>query len=164
MRHRVAKKTLNRTSAHRSSLIRNLSEALITHGTIETTIDKAKFVKPYVEKLVTKAKKADGAEKVELFNLVKYLRTRLYTEVVIRKLVEEVAPLFQTRNGGYTRIVRTGNRDGDNAVKARVEFVETKNKQTKESEKSKLVAKTKGKKSLAEKTATKVEESKDEQK
>ena len=155
MKHRVAKKTLNRTSEHRASLIRNLSEALITHGTIETTIDKAKFVKPYVEKLVTRAKKAENAEKIELFNTVKYLRTRLHTENAIRRLLEEVAPLFKGRDGGYTRIVKTGNRDGDNAMKARVEFVESKKKQTKQSEKSKLLSKTKVKK---------VEESKDEQK
>lgn len=164
MRHRVAKKTLNRTSEHRASLIRNLSEGLITHGKIETTIDKAKFVKPYVEKLVTRAKKAQGAEKIELFNTIKYLRTRLHTEVVIKKLVEEVAPLFKNRDGGYTRIVRTGNRDGDNAVTARVEFVESKKKQTKESEKSKLVAKTKGKKDTKVVSTKKVKESKDEQK
>jgi len=157
MRHRVAKKTLNRTSAHRSALIKNLSEALIAHGHIETTIDKAKFVKPYVEKLVTTAKKAEGTSSIELFNTVKYLRTKLYTDGVIKKLLEEVAPLFKNRAGGYTRLVRTGNRDGDNAVKARLEFVEAKKKHTKETEKSKLVAKTRGKK-------VKVEETKDEQK
>ena len=157
MKHRVAKKTLNRTSAHRSALIKNLSEALIAHGTIETTLDKAKFVKPYVEKLVTKAKKAEKAEKVEMFNLIKYFRTRLYTESVISKLLNEIAPMFKNRAGGYTRIVRTGNRDGDNAMKARIEFVESKKSQSKESQKSKLVAKTSGKK-------VKVEETKDEQK
>ena len=77
MRHRIAKKTLNRTSAHRSALAKNLSEQIITHGKIVTTIDKAKFVKPYVEKLITKAKNTNTQDKIEKFNLVKYLRTKL---------------------------------------------------------------------------------------
>ena len=158
MRHRIAKKTLNRTSAHRSALIRNLSEALINHGSIETTVDKAKFVKPYIEKLVTEAKKSDGSDKIEVFNTIKYLRTKLYTKSTIKKLLEEIAPVFKNRNGGYTRITKTGNRDGDNATKARIEFVETKRKTvTKEDEKASLVAKTKGKK-------VKSKEVKDEQK
>jgi len=160
MKHRVAKKTLNRTSAHRSALIRNLSEALIQHGRIETTVDKAKFVKPYVEKLITKAKKVDTKDKVGIFTTVKYLRTKLYTENIRRKLLEEVGPMFANRNGGYTRIVKIGNRDGDNAMKARIELVEVKKKAiTKTDEKAKLVAKTKGKKA-----EVKVEEKKDEQK
>jgi len=162
MRHRIAKKTLNRTSEHRAALIKNLSEALIINGKIETTIDKAKFVKPYVEKLITRAKKAQDAKNIELFNTVKYFRTKLHTENAIRKLLEEVAPLFLAREGGYTRITMTGNRDGDNAMKARLELVESAKKATKEDEKSKLIAKAKGKKATVAKPA--VKETKDEQK
>ena len=140
MRHRIAKKTLNRTSAHRSSLAKNLSEQIIMHGKIVTTIDKAKFVKPYVEKLITKAKNTNTQDKIEKFNLVKYLRTKLFTEKTIKLLIEEVAPQYKQRNGGYTKIVRTGNRNGDNAVTARIELVvDSANKVL--SDKEKLVAK-----------------------
>jgi len=145
MRHNVKTKSLNRTSAHRDALLKNLSESLITHGKIETTIDKAKYVRPYVEKLITKAKAAQNQDKITMFNAVKYLKTKLITENVIKKLLTEIAPKFVKTNGGYTRIVRTGNRDGDNAVTARIELIETKISK-KVSEKDKLVAKTKGKK------------------
>jgi large subunit ribosomal protein L17 len=151
MRHNVKTKTLNRTSAHRNALLKNLSESLIIHGKIETTIDKAKYVRPYVEKLITKAKNAQGTDKVTLFNAVKYLKTKLITNTVIEKLLTEIAPKFSKTNGGYTRIVRTGNRDGDNAVKARIEIIETKTSK-KVSEKDKLVAKAKGKKVKVEET------------
>lgn len=138
MRHRIAKKTLNRTSAHRASLIKNLSEQIIVHGKIETTIDKAKFVKPYIEKLITKSKNTDTTDKLKKFNLVKYLKTKLFTDEAIKKLIVEVAPSYKDRQGGYTKIVRTGNRDGDNAIKARIELVTN---ETKMSDKEKLVAK-----------------------
>lgn len=117
MRHRVARKILGRDSAHRASLLKNLATSLVVAGKIETTLAKAKFVKPYVEKLVTKAKA--GAN----FNNVKYLKTKLTTDEAVRAILEKVAPEFADRNGGYTRIVRTRNRDGDNSTMARLEFV-----------------------------------------
>lgn len=144
MRHNVKTKTLNRTSEHRHALLKNLSESLIKHGKIETTIDKAKYVRPYIEKLITKVKGLSQEDKLGVFNAVKYLKTKLITDEVISKLVHEVAPKFTKRNGGYTRIIKTGNRPGDNAMKARIELLE--DKKTKTSEKAKLVAKAKGKK------------------
>ena len=136
MRHRVDKKKLSRDVDHRKALLRNLSTALITYESIRTTESKAKFVKPYVEKLVTKAKSGYS------FNLGKYLKTKLYSEDTIKKLINDIAPRYLNRPGGYTRIVKIGNRDGDKAMMARIEFVKevattkkTKAKKTGESEK-----------------------------
>lgn len=116
MRHRVSGKTLGRSKDHRKALLRNLSDALVLKGSIKTTVAKAKFVRPYVEKLVTRAKSKD-------INTVKYAKTRLFTNEAVRKLVDEIAPQYSTRPGGYTRIVKLGFRDGDNAEMARIEWV-----------------------------------------
>ena len=124
MRHRVVKKTLGRDKEHRRALYSNLSQSLITHGKVNTTLAKAKAFRPYVEKLITKAIKADNSKnKIVTFNTVKNLRKHLYSEDVIRKLIEEVAPKYADRPGGYTRIVKTGERDGDKAPMARIELV-----------------------------------------
>lgn len=124
MRHRVVKKTLGRDKEHRRALYANLSESLITHGKINTTLAKAKAVRPYVEKLVTKAiKSCKSKDKIVTFNTVKNLRKQLYSESVIKRLIEEVAPKYVGRPGGYTRIIKTGERDGDKAPMARIEFV-----------------------------------------
>jgi len=120
MRHRVAKKKLGRTTSHRVALIKNLATSLIMGEKIETTLAKAKFVKPYIEKLITRVKHDST------YNTVRYLNTKLQTEESIKKLMSDVAPRFTNRPGGYTRLVRTKIRDGDNAVLARIEFVEKK--------------------------------------
>jgi len=143
MRHRVATKTLSRTSAHRKALVKNLSAALIEHEKIETTLAKAKFLRPYVERLITRAKNTDQTSKIEKFNTIKYLRTKLTSEDAIRKLVGELGPRFGKRNGGYTRITRTRNRLGDNTMMARIEFVESPKKDTVSKEKEALKSKTK---------------------
>ena len=148
MRHRVSKKTLNRTKDQRRALISGLAAQLIESGKVNTTLAKAKVVKPVVEKLVTKAVKANkSGDKIVKFNTVKTLRKHLRSDPAIRKLMEEVAPLFTTRPGGYTRIVKTGERAGDRALTARIEFVEslekakTKAKKVVEKEKSDKPAK-----------------------
>lgn len=120
MRHRVAKKKLGRTTSHRVALIKNLATSLIMGEKVETTLAKAKFVKPYIEKLITRVKHDST------YNTVRYLNTKLATEESIKKLMADVAPRFTNRPGGYTRLVRTKIRDGDNAVLARIEFVEKK--------------------------------------
>jgi large subunit ribosomal protein L17 len=117
MRHRVVKVKLNRSRGHRKALLKNMSASLIEHERIETTLPKAKSLRPYVEKLVTRAKVGSD------FNTLRYLRRKLFSEEVIKKLVEEIAPKFKNRKGGYTRIVRVRNRDGDNTVMAVLEFV-----------------------------------------
>jgi large subunit ribosomal protein L17 len=120
MRHRVAKVKLNRDMAHRKALLKNMSASLIEHEKIETTLIKAKSLRPYVEKLVTKAKRGSD------FNTLRYLRKKLFSEDAIKKLVDDIAPKFKGRKGGYTRIVRVRNRDGDNSVMAVIEFVQVK--------------------------------------
>ena len=117
MRHRYAGKYLNRDTPHRMALLKNMATSLINNGKIETTLAKAKSVKPYVEKLVTKAKNSTG------FTTVKYLKAKLATEESVRNLLEKVAPLYTERKGGYTRVTRLPNRVGDNSLMARIEFV-----------------------------------------
>ena len=118
MRHRYNKKRLNRDSAHRISLLKNLSSELIMHESIETTLSKAKFFRSYLEKLVTKARN-------KTYPNVSYIKSILGDEAS-RKLFDDIAPRFKDRNGGYTRILKSGVRGGDAAKMARIEFVEKK--------------------------------------
>lgn len=138
MLHRVRTKTLNRTAAHRKALLKNLSDALIQHERVETTLTKAKYFKPYVEKLITKAKKVDKENKIQTFNTVKYLKARLNSEESVKKLIDDLGPRFKERNGGYTKLFRIGNRGGDNSMMARIELVETAKKKTEEKDKEAL--------------------------
>lgn len=141
MRHRVVRKKLNRDQDHRKALVLNLSSQIIEEGKINTTLAKAKFIKPKVEKLITKAIKAHKSEdKIFKFNTLKTLRKTIKSELVIRKLIEEVAPKFTDRAGGYTKIIKTGNRDGDNATTARIELI-TNLEETKEKLKKKVAKK-----------------------
>jgi large subunit ribosomal protein L17 len=125
MRHRVERKRLNRDADHRKALLMNLAQELIKHEKIETTLVKAKYVKPYVEQLITKAKEAaESTDKIRTFNIVKQLRVKLNSEELIRKLVEELGPRFKGINGGYTKVARTRYRDGDKALMARIELTQ----------------------------------------
>lgn len=153
MRHRVGKKKLNRTTSHRVALLKNLSDSLIVHGKVETTLAKAKFFKPYVEKLVTKAKKDST------FTTVQRVNAKLATKDASRKLFEEIAPKFKERNGGYTRIKKLGFRAGDNAPMALIEWVTDKQEVKKASVKKTPVV---AKKPVATKTASKVTKTKKE--
>lgn len=124
MRHNVSGKKLSRDMDHRKALLRNLSTSLVEHGSVETTLAKAKYVRPFVEKLVTKARKGD-------VNAVRAVKKGLTRDDMVRKLVKDIAPQFSSRPGGYTRIRKLGRRDGDNAPMARIEWVlkkETKKK------------------------------------
>ena len=159
MRHRVNKKTLNRTKDQRKALITGMASDLIQNGNINTTLAKAKVLRPYVEKLVTKAIKANKSkDKISKFNTVKMLRKKLRSELAISILLEKVAPNFEQRPGGYTRIVKTGNRDGDNAKTARIEFIENAERKTEVKEKNS----TKPKKDLDTKKVLEKEKKKDE--
>ena len=117
MRHRVVGKRLGRDCSHRRSLLRNLSDALIMHGSIETTLAKAKYLRPHIEKLVTKARDDSS------FRSVRQVNKKLISKEASKKLFTEVAPKFVGRPGGYTKITRTRDRDGDKAAMARIEFV-----------------------------------------
>ncbi len=118
MRKRIGKKTLKRTSSQRKALLRVMSTQLVIHEHITTTESKAKFLRPHVEKLITKAKKGGD------FNNVKFMKKMLDTSAAVEKILSDVGPRFRSRPGGYTRIVKTGNRAGDNAPMARIEFVQ----------------------------------------
>jgi large subunit ribosomal protein L17 len=140
MRHRVVKKILGRDKSQRKALISNLSAQLIENEKINTTLAKAKALRPKFEKLVTKAIKANSSDdKIVKFNTVKNLKKDLRSDSAVRKLMEEIAPKFSKRPGGYTRIVKTGERKGDRAQTARIELVtsleETKEKIKRKAEK-----------------------------
>ena len=115
MKKKVFGRQLKRDSNERKALFKGLMSSLVLHGRIQTTQEKAKSIKGQIEKLVTRARKGNG-----VFNsLQKYLTTPS-----IKKLIEEVAPHFQNRPGGYTRIIRLGERFSDNASMVVLEWVE----------------------------------------
>lgn len=117
MRHRNGYRKLNRTSAHRLSMLRNMACSLLTHEAIRTTLPKAKELRRVVEPLITLAKEPTVANKRLAFN-------RLRDRDVVVKLFNEVAPRFANRQGGYTRILKMGFRNGDNAPMAYMELTE----------------------------------------
>ena len=140
MRHRVAKVQLNRDKDHTEALLRNLSTQLILNDKIDTTLAKAKAMRSHVEKIITYAIIKNRAEdKVTTFNAVKRLKIELATPEAIRKLLEDVAVRFAKTSGGYTRIVKIGQRGGDNAPMARIELtkpkLEEKKKEVKKNDK-----------------------------
>lgn len=116
MRHRHGYRKLGRTSAHRKALLKNLSIAIIKHNKIETTIDKAKELRSFIEKLITTARKGDSNAHRAIFAVLQDKETT-------NKLVSEIAPKYNERNGGYTRIVRTRIRRGDATTMAFIELV-----------------------------------------
>ena len=117
MRHRHSGRKLNRTSQHRQMLFRNMSQALIKHEQIVTTLPKAKALRPVVEKLVTLAKRGDLHARRLAF-------ARLRSDDAVRKLFGELGPRYKARNGGYCRVVKAGYRHGDAAAMAVIEFVD----------------------------------------
>jgi len=116
MRHRHGYRKLGRTSAHRKALLANLSISLIEHGKIETTAIKAKELRSYVEKLITTAGSNDSNAHRSVFAV-------LQNKEATKKLVNEVAPQYVDRTGGYTRITRTRIRRGDATPMAFIELV-----------------------------------------
>ena len=117
MRHRVGHRKLQRTSSHRAALFRNMAAALIKHEQITTTTAKAKELRPYVEKLVTLAKKGGLSNR-------RIAHARIMDEAQERKLFDVIGPRYAERNGGYTRIVKAGIRMSDAAAIAIIEFVD----------------------------------------
>ena len=116
MRHKHGYRKLSRTSAHRAALLKNLSIALTKEGKIETTLPKAKELRSYYEKLITKAQKGD-------FNAHRAVYALLQDKVSTKKIVTEIAPEYKNRKGGYTRIIKTRIRRGDAAPMAIIELV-----------------------------------------
>lgn len=117
MRHRVGGRKLQRTSAHRTALFRNMSAALIKHEQITTTVAKAKELRPYIEKLVTLAKKGGLSNR-------RLAHSRLLDDAQLVKLFDVLAERYASRNGGYTRVIKAGIRMSDASPMAIIEFVD----------------------------------------
>ena len=117
MKHNIAHRKLNRTSSHRKALLMNLSNALLKHEQITTTLPKAKELKPYVEKIITLGKKGDLKSKRKAISI-------LQNEKNMKKVFDIFSKRYKDRFGGYTRIIKLGNRFGDNAPTAVIELVD----------------------------------------
>jgi large subunit ribosomal protein L17 len=117
MRHGVAHRKLNRTSAHRTAMFANMAASLIKHEQITTTLPKAKELRPFVERLVTLAKRGDlHARRIAI--------SRVRDNEQVGKLFSTLGPRYKARAGGYIRVLRAGHRYGDNAPLAVIEFVD----------------------------------------
>lgn len=117
MRHRHGLRKLNRTSSHRLAMFRNMSVSLIEHEAIKTTLPKAKELRRVIEPLITLAKNPTVANRRLAF-------ARLRDRDAVTKLFDVIGPRFKERNGGYTRVLKMGFRQGDNAPMAYMELVE----------------------------------------
>jgi large subunit ribosomal protein L17 len=117
MRHARQGRKLNRDSAHRKAMLSNMVCSLVESGRIRTTVSKAKEAKPLAEKMVTLAKRGDLSARRQAL-------ARLRSKDAVHALFTEIAPRYEDRQGGYTRIIRLGARNGDAAEMAYLEFVE----------------------------------------
>lgn len=117
MRHRHGLRKLNRTTSHRLAMFRNMSNSLLRHEVIKTTLPKAKELRKVIEPLITLGKEPTLANKRLAFN-------RLRDREMVVKLFNEIGPRYRNRNGGYTRILKFGFRVGDNAPMALMELVD----------------------------------------
>ena len=117
MKHNISHRKLNRTSSHRKALLMNLSNALLKHEQITTTLPKAKELRPYVEKIITLGKKGDLKSKRKAISI-------LQNEKNMKKVFDIFSKRYKDRFGGYTRIIKLGNRFGDNAPTAVIELVD----------------------------------------
>jgi large subunit ribosomal protein L17 len=116
MRHRSKGRQLSRTSTHRAATLRNLATSLFRHERIETTTAKAKELRPYAERLITLARKGDVHSR-------RVAGRKIQDRAVLGKLFDEIAPRYAERPGGYTRILKLGNRKGDAAEMSLIELV-----------------------------------------
>lgn len=117
MRHRLGLRKLNRTSSHREAMLRNMTNSLLRHEVIKTTLPKAKELRRIAEPIITLGKTSSVANKRLAFS-------RLRDRENVTKLFSELGPRYATRNGGYLRILKYGFRDGDNAPMALVELLD----------------------------------------
>ena len=117
MKHRIKGKKLNRTSSHRKALLKNMSQALIKHEQIVTTLVKAKTLKPYFDKLITIGKKGNLSARRQAISKVGDLK-------LVEKLFSILAKRYETRNGGYSRVLKAGFRYGDAAPMAVIELID----------------------------------------
>ncbi|WOR13919.1 50S ribosomal protein L17 [Hyphomonas sp. FCG-A18] len=117
MRHGIAHRKLNRTASHRKAMFANMAASLIEHEQIVTTLPKAKEMKPFMDKLITLAKKGDLHARRQAISKVR-------NKEAVKKLFEVFGERYKDRNGGYTRVLKAGYRFGDNAPRAVIELVD----------------------------------------
>ena len=117
MKHNIKNKKLNKTSSHRKAMFMNLSNALIKHEQITTTLAKAKELKRFIEKVITLGKKGDLSARRKTISI-------LQDHQMTKKIFEKLSERYKDRSGGYTRIIKLGNRFGDNAPVAVIELVD----------------------------------------
>ena len=117
MKHNITHRKLNRTTSHRKALLMNLSNSLIKHEQITTTLSKAKELRPFVEKIITLGKKGDLESRRKTISILQDKKNT-------KKIFEIFAERYKERSGGYTRIIKIGNRFGDNAPTAVIELVD----------------------------------------
>ena len=117
MRHRKGISKLGRTGTHRRAMMRNLATALFQHGRIETTAAKAKALRPFAERLITLGKRGDVHAR-------RLAARHIQDQGTLKELFSDIAGRFSERNGGYTRVLKTGVRKGDNAPTALIELVD----------------------------------------
>ena len=125
MRHRVSHRKLGRVTEHRIAMLRNQASALLKYEHIETTLPKAKELRPFVERIITVAKRglAAGAANARTLHARRLVLRDIQDRDVVSKLFDTIAPRFEARPGGYTRILRLGYRRGDSAEVAQIELV-----------------------------------------
>ena len=117
MRHKMGQRKLNRTGSHRIAMLRNMAASLIKHEQITTGVAKAKELRPYIEKLITLAKKGGLSNR-------RLAQSRLMDDAQLAKLFDVLAPRYADRNGGYTRIIKAGYRASDASPMAIIELVD----------------------------------------
>ena len=117
MKHNIKNKKLNKSSSHRKAMFMNMSNALIKHEQITTTLAKAKELRRFVEKVITLGKKGDLVSRRKTFSI-------LQDQKMSKKVFDVLADRYKGRAGGYTRIIKLGNRYGDNAPTAVIEFID----------------------------------------
>ena len=143
MRHRVGQRKLGRVTEHRIAMLRNQAEALIRHERLETTVPKAKELRPFVERIITIAKRglAAGDTNAGALHARRMVFRDIQNREVVAKLFDTIAPRFEARPGGYTRILRLGFRRGDSAEVAQIELVGSEYNPNAEAEKAAMAAK-----------------------
>ena len=168
MRHKKGLGKLNRDSSHRHGMLRNLATSLVLHGTIETTIARAKELKRVADKLITLGKKDSLHARRQAMAFLRPINKNKTGNAqkwtAVHKLFTELAPMYSERNGGYTRVLRSGKRDGDNAQMAIIQFVEAEVQAKEKKRKKRKVARTEDKpaeKKASEKKAAKEEVAED---
>lgn len=142
MKHRKGFRTLNRTHSHRRALYKNMVEALFKNERITTTVTKAKELRRVAEKIITKAKVKNLHNIRQIGKLIE-VNSLVKDKVILRKLFDDIAPRYESRNGGYTRIIKLASRKGDGADLCIIELVEDtpKSKKKKSSKKSPVALK-----------------------